>query len=116
MGMDVRIWIHKEDLKELDLFTAIEIIDKFTGRWQYCITDRFVIEEDNKSKLTLEEIKEHVIYNSDVPQKSRDILKRLENLRLIFQSDYEEEEFHDYFELRWFMDQAWNKAKVEGIK
>ncbi len=92
MGNDTRIWIHEEDLKKLELWTAINLYKNFTGRWQYSIIDRFVLEE-SPNKITLKEIKEAIAFNSDVSQKARDIIRELEDLRLIFQGDYEEEEF-----------------------
>ena len=114
MGIDIRVWIHKEDLKNLDLWDATKLYDLFSGRWHYGIKSRFLFQEQT-NKVTLKELEEHLAYTSEVPQKSRDIVKSFTNLRLIFQMDCEDEEFEDYFDLGWFMDKSWEEAK-EKIK
>ena len=115
MGVDVRIFIHENDLSKLDLLDAIILKDKFSGRWQYCISDRFVFEESN-NKLTIEEIREHLAFNSDIPQESRDIIRHIPNLRIIFQMDCEDKNIEGYINLSDFMYKYWDISIASNLK
>jgi len=113
MGIDTILWIHKDDLKELPISEATRLYELFSGRWQYCMTDRFVLEE-SPNHISMEDLKKEVMYNSDVSQKARDILRRFEHLRLIFQMDCETKEFDGYIDLGWFLNNALKEAQ-KGI-
>ncbi len=104
MGTDTIVWIHKDELKELDLDEALFIYKSFRGRWQSCILDKFQVVG---GEIKLEDIKESLQNNSNIPQESRDLIKRLTGLRIIFQADYEPKEPKDYLELSFYLEKGW---------
>lgn len=79
MGIDVRVLIHKKDLKLLELWEIMGIYEDFIGRWEYCIKNRFAI-EGNETKITLKELKEHITFSSSISQNDRDKIKILKDL------------------------------------
>ena len=110
MGTDTMIWIHKDDLKQLELSEALFIYKNFTGRWKYCITDRFKI---GSNETNLEKIRVSLQNYSDISQETRDIMKRLGDLRIIFQADFEEKEPENYLELRYYLRKGWENIRGE---
>ena len=112
MGINIRVWIKREELKKLDLLDAIAIYRHFNCRWQYGITDRFVFEE-SPSILSVKDIIKHVTFNSDVSQHSRNILEAISDLDLLFQMDCEDDEPKGYVEFFWFFEKCWEKGLKE---
>jgi len=110
MGTDTVIWVHKDDLKELDLNEALFLYRNFTGRWQYTILDKFKIEGN---VANLEDIKASLQNNATIPQEHRDLIKKISGLRIIFQSDFEGKEPQGYLELSFYLRKGWEDVRSD---
>jgi len=110
MGTDTRIWVHKDDLKQLELSEALFIYKNFTGRWEHCIRNKFQIEGN---ETNLENIKASLQNHSNIPQEARDLIRRLAGLRIIFQADFEDKGPEDYLELSYYLRKGWENIRGE---
>lgn len=104
MGVDTIVWIHKDDLKKMDFADALFIYKTFQGRWNACVTDKFFVEGNT---ISLDEVKKSMQYDSRVHQSTRDLIKRLDNLRIIFQADYIEEDLEEHIDLSFCLRKGW---------
>jgi len=105
MGVDTVVWIHKDDLKKMDFADALFIYQEFQGRWTACVKDRFFVEENT---VDINEVKESMQYDSRITQSTRDLMRRLDNLRIIFQADSLEKAPEGYLDLSLYLRKGWD--------
>ena len=53
----------------MELNDALFLKEHFSGRWRYCVTDRFRL-DSNKGIFSLKEVEENILYNSEIAVNS----------------------------------------------